>query len=159
MQAVAEQDWLVAVSQHLASIGRLTHSQRLYGEMGARAGLTLRPYLYGILVRIRERQPVRITDVAGDMDYDRSTISRHVAELASLGCVARESDPADGRVVMLRLTDEGTRIIERVCDAWTSTLDELTADWHPADRETLLTLLARLDAALTSNFTGPPRPG
>lgn len=152
--ATAEADWLVAVSRHLTAVGRLTHSQRLYGEMGARAGLTMRPYLYGILARIRDRQPVRISDVAEDMDYDRSTISRHVAELTNLGCVARESDPADGRVVILRLTDEGTRVIERVYEAWTTTLGELTADWRPAERETFLALLSRLDASLTANFTG-----
>jgi DNA-binding MarR family transcriptional regulator len=151
-------DWLLAVSRHLTSIGRLTHSQRLYGEMGERAGLAMRPYLYGILARIRDRQPVRISDVAEDMDYDRSTISRHVAELTSLGCVARESDPADGRVVILRLTGEGTRVIERIYDAWTATLDELTADWTPADRGSFLALLARLDASLTANFTSP-QPG
>jgi DNA-binding MarR family transcriptional regulator len=147
--------WLLEVSQHLTSIGRLTHSQRLYGEMGERAGLAMRPYLYGILARIRDRQPVRISDVAEDMDYDRSTISRHVAELTNLGCVARESDPADGRVVILRLTKEGTRVIERVYEAWTSTLDELTAEWSPADRETFRALLARLDESLTANFATP----
>lgn len=161
MQAAAEQahaktdtDWLVAVSRHLTAIGRLTHSQRLYGEMGARAGLSMRPYLYGILARIRDRQPVRISDVAEDMDYDRSTISRHVAELSNLGCVARESDPTDGRVVILRLTDEGTRVIERVYEAWMSTLGELTADWQADERETFLALLGRLDASLTANFAG-----
>jgi DNA-binding MarR family transcriptional regulator len=152
-QFAPRRDWLLAVSRHLTSIGRLTHSQRLYGEMGARAGLAMRPYLYGILARIRDRQPVRISDVAEDMDYDRSTISRHVAELTNLGCVARESDPADGRVVILRLTDEGRRVIERVYEAWTSTLDELTAEWDEPDRETFLALLARLDSSLTANFT------
>lgn len=151
--------WLLAVSRHLTSIGRLTHSQRLYGEMGERAGLAMRPYLYGILARIRDRQPVRISDVAEDMDYDRSTISRHIAELTSLGCVARESDPADGRVVIVRLTEEGTRVIERVYDAWTRTLAELTADWEPGERETFLALLGRLDSSLTANFSQPAEPG
>ncbi|HEY8526846.1 MAG TPA: MarR family transcriptional regulator [Acidimicrobiales bacterium] len=157
-RADADPDWLVAVSRHLTAIGRLTHSQRLYGEMGARAGLTMRPYLYGILARIRDRQPVRVSDVAEDMDYDRSTISRHVAELTNLGCVSRESDPADGRVVILRLTEKGTRVIERVYEAWTTTLGELTADWTPAERTTFLDLLGRLDTALTANFAGKAAP-
>lgn len=150
-----DREWLSTVSEHLTSIGRLTHSHRLYGEMGERAGVTMRPYLYGILARIRDRQPVRISDVAEDMEYDRSTISRHVAELTNLGCVARESDPDDGRVVILRLTAQGTRVIERVYEAWTATLAELTADWGPQDRETFLALLARLDTALAANFASP----
>jgi DNA-binding MarR family transcriptional regulator len=150
--------WLRDVSRHLTSIGRLTHSQRLYGEMGERAGLAMRPYLYGILARIRDRQPVRISDVAEDMDYDRSTISRHVAELTNLGCVSRESDPADRRVVIVRLTDEGARVIERVYDAWMRTLDELTGDWAPGDRSAFLSQLARLDRALAANFASPAAP-
>jgi DNA-binding MarR family transcriptional regulator len=98
--------------------------------MGERAGLAMRPYPYGILARIRDRQPVRTSDVAEVMDYDRSTISRHIAELTNLGCVARESDPADGRVVIVRLTEEGTRVIERVYDAWYSARDDIYRQWQ-----------------------------
>jgi hypothetical protein len=46
-------------------------------------------------------------------------------------------------------------VIERVYEAWTSTLDELTAEWSPADRETFRALLARLDESLTANFATP----
>ena len=150
-----DHEWLSTVSDHLTSIGRLTHSHRLYGEMGARAGLSMRPYLYGILARIRDRQPVRISDVAEDTEYDRSTISRHVAELTNLGCVARESDPDDGRVVIVRLTPHGADVIERVYEAWRATLADLTADWSADDRVAFVSLLGRLDAALVANFASP----
>ena len=63
---------------------------------------------------------------------------------------------ADGRVVILRLTDEGRRVIERVYEAWTSTLDDLTAEWDEPDRDPFRALLSRLDSSLTANFT-PPR--
>jgi DNA-binding MarR family transcriptional regulator len=150
-----DREWLSTVTGHLTSIGRLTHSHRLYGEMGARAGLSMRPYLYGILARIRDRQPVRISDVAEDTGYDRSTISRHVAELTNQGCVARESDPDDGRVVIVRLTPHGADVIERVYEAWRATLADLTADWSAEDREAFVSLLGRLDAALVANFASP----
>src|SRR3954469_24275188 len=95
------------LSDLLTSIARQTHSQRVYGEMAARAGITIRPYLFTVLARVRLLQPVRISDVAEDMDNDRSTVSRQVAELTALGCVERHADPADGRVVVLTLTPLG----------------------------------------------------
>jgi len=102
---------LEELSDLLTSIARQTHSQRVYGEMATRAGITIRPYLFTVLARVRLLQPVRISDVAEDMDNDRSTVSRHVAELTTLGCVERHADPADGRVVVLTLTPLGEDVI------------------------------------------------
>lgn len=143
---------LQELSDLLTSIARQTHSQRVYGEMAARAGITIRPYLFTVLARIRLLQPVRISDVAEDMDNDRSTVSRQVAELTTIGCVERHADPGDGRVVVLTLTPHGEDIIGRVFTAWLDVLADLTADWSVRDRRHLVTLLRRLDGALVDHF-------
>ena len=148
---------LQELSDLLTSIARQTHSQRVYGEMAARAGITIRPYLFTVLARIRLLQPVRISDVAEDMDNDRSTVSRQVAELTTLGCVERHADPSDGRVVVLTLTPLGEDVIGRVFQAWLDVLEEMTADWSARDRTQLVTLLRRLDGALTDHFAPQPQ--
>ena len=145
------------LSDLLTSIARQTHSQRLYGEMAARAGITIRPYLFTVLARIRMLQPVRITDVAEEMDNERSTVSRQVAELTALGCVERHADPNDGRVVVLTLTDLGEDIIARVFDAWYEVLDELLGEWSARDRKQVIALLRRLDGALSDHFSPQPQ--
>jgi DNA-binding MarR family transcriptional regulator len=145
---------LPELSQLLTSIARQTHSPRLYGEMGARAGLDVRPHLFGTLARIRDLQPVRITDVAEVMDSERSTISRQITELTTLGLVARAADPNDGRAVVVSLTAEGESVIGRVYDAWHEALGEMLANWPERDRDRLVALLRRLDGALGEHFSG-----
>jgi len=145
------------LSDLLTSIARQTHSQRVYGEMAARAGITIRPYLFTVLARIRQLQPVRITDVAEEMDNERSTVSRQVAELTALGCVERHADPTDGRVVVLTTTAFGEEIIGRVFEAWYEVLGDMLADWSAPDRTQLVELLERLDDALIDHFTPQPQ--
>lgn len=147
----AKQQWLGELTNAITSVTRLAHSNKLYDAMGARAGLDLRPYLFGVLSRIRDLQPVRISDVADEMDYDRSTVSRHVAELVALDCVRRLADPADGRVVILELTRKGEAVIEKVFRAWNATLDEITADWKLADQQRFLQMLERFGAAFAEH--------
>lgn len=147
-----DQRWLGDLTRSLTSVTRLAHSMRLYDAMGARAGLVgIRPYLYGVLSRIHDLQPVRVSDVADEMDYDRSTVSRHVAELVGLGCVARLPDPTDGRVVILRLTEEGERAVAQVFEAWMSYLAEITEGWSDDDRRRFIELLDRFDRSFATH--------
>lgn len=147
----ARQAWLGDLTNAITSVTRLAHSNKLYNAMGARAGLDLRPYLFGVLSRIRDLQPVRMSDVADEMDYDRSTVSRHVAELVALDCVRRLADPADGRVVILELTAAGEAALDMVFRAWNTTLDEITADWKPTDQKRFLQMLERFGAAFAEH--------
>jgi DNA-binding MarR family transcriptional regulator len=143
---------LPELSELLTSLARQTHSPRLYGEMGARAGVDVPSHLFGTLARIRDLQPVRITDVAEVMDSERSTTSRQITELTALGLVARQADPADGRAVVVSLTPHGEAAIGRVYDAWHGLLGSVLAEWSDADRRKLVSLLRRLDSGITAQF-------
>ena len=139
------QGWLDELNRSLTSVSSKTHSVRLYEAMGRRSGVDLRPYLFGVLSRVQDLQPVRVSDVAQELDYERSTVSRHVAELASLGCLERFADPKDGRVVMLRLTKKGERVINQVWQSWLVLLEEITDGWSRRDRDAFLKLMIRFD--------------
>jgi DNA-binding MarR family transcriptional regulator len=146
----AKQAWLGDMTRAITAVSRLAHSNRLYDAMAARAKLDMRPYLLGVLSRIRDLQPVRMSDVADEMDYDRSTVSRHVAELVGLGCV-RLAHPADGRVVILEVTAKGEAALDKVFRAWNATLDEITADWKRADQQRFLQMLDRFNASFAQH--------
>lgn len=145
-------DYWAALSRHLTSIARTTHAARTFEAMGTRAVVDVRPHLYLALARLRDLQPVRITDLADVIDTERSTVSRQVAELTSLGLVHRSADPDDGRAVVLSLTEEGEAVMGRIYDAWYGALSEVIGDWSQRDREKLLSLLARLDTSITGYF-------
>ena len=50
---------------------------------------------------------VRASDVAQALGLDKSTVSRGLTQLESLGLIERVGDPDDGRARLLRLTETG----------------------------------------------------
>lgn len=146
----AEQAWLADLTSAITGLTRATHSDRLYNAMAKAAGFDIRPYLLGVLTRLGELQPARVSDLAEAMDYDRSTVSRHVAELAELGCVHRHTDEADGRAVILSLTELGETVVKQVFQAWMDFLRGSTSNWSDLERSLFLTLLERFHESIES---------
>lgn len=98
---------------------------------------------FGMLARIAELEPVRVSDLAHHRAIDVSTASRQVARLEHDGLVRRVADPADRRACRLEVTPLGGRTLERMRAAWQSTLDEILRDWPVRDRECFTMLLHR----------------
>lgn len=111
--------------------------QRLPGE-------ELEFSLIALLKTLAHRGALRLTDLAGDLDLDASTVSRHVRTLEERGLVARTTDPDDGRATRLALTDEGRERLEAGASRRRALIAELLEDWTPEDREALRRLLTRL---------------
>lgn len=65
-----------------------------------------------ILSHLDEVEPTSVSELAEHMGVTLSTMSLSVKRLVRQGYVERSPDPADGRVVQLRLTDDGTRVRE-----------------------------------------------
>ena len=101
-----------------------------------------------ILASLREHATLRLSDLAGHLCLDVSTVSRHARTLEDRGYVARADDPADGRAVQITLTESGRAVLEtafRNRQAW---LDRSLADWSPAERHDLAVQLVKLADAL-----------
>ncbi len=111
--------------------------QRLPGE-------DLEFSLITLLKALAHRGPIRTTDLAGVLDLDASTVSRHVRTLEERGLVARTTDPDDGRATRLAVTDDGRERLEAGASRRRALIAELLEDWSPEDRETLRRLLTRL---------------
>lgn len=130
--ATAEEAVLMATIR----IGRRLR-QRLPGE-------ELEFSLIALLKTLAHRGALRLTDLAGVLDLDASTVSRHVRTLEERGLVARTTDPDDGRATRIAVTDEGRARLEAGAARRRALVAELLADWSPEDRETLRRLLTRL---------------
>lgn len=111
--------------------------QRLPGE-------ELEFSLIALLKALAHRGALRLTDLAGVLDLDASTVSRHVRTLEDRGLVARTTDPDDGRATRIALTGEGRERLEAGASRRRALIAELLEDWTPEDRETLRRLLTRL---------------
>ena len=101
-----------------------------------------------MLARLKDHGTLRLSDLAGQLCLDVSTVSRQARALEDRGYVARADDPTDGRAVRLTLAEPGRAVLEtafRNRQAW---LDRSLADWSPAERSDLAEQLTKLADAL-----------
>lgn len=111
-------------------------------------GTTIGRTGYWLLVRVSEREPGRLSDLAESVELDLSTISRQIRDLVANGLIARTPDPADGRAALLSLTERGTAVLEAVSEARRRVLAQAIDDWTDEERNALASGLLRLGAGL-----------
>ncbi|MFT4009306.1 MAG: MarR family winged helix-turn-helix transcriptional regulator [Nocardioidaceae bacterium] len=90
----------------------------------------------------------RLTYLAGRLDLDASTVSRHVKHLEDLGYVERTSDPDDGRASQLAATPSGHQALADFLATRRALVAQALQDWTDTERETLRTLLDRFNCAI-----------
>jgi DNA-binding MarR family transcriptional regulator len=74
----------------------------------------LTPSQVAALATIEKRGPLTPSELADVERIQRPTATRVAANLTERGLVARADDPADGRVSLLSVTEEGSALLEQV---------------------------------------------
>jgi DNA-binding MarR family transcriptional regulator len=77
----------------------------------AEPGIT--PSMLAALSSAERQGPLTMRDLCAAEQVQPPSMTRIVAALADAGLVAREADPDDGRVVWVRVTPEGRRLLDR----------------------------------------------
>ena len=136
-------------------------------------GRRLRPRLPGdavdfsalpLLKTLQLHGPMRISALAGLLQLDASTVSRHARQLETRGLIARTGDPDDGRASQVTVSEHGVECLVRHAGRRQELIASVLADWPAEDREQLRVLLARFDqdlsraAAPSPTAPAPPRP-
>jgi DNA-binding MarR family transcriptional regulator len=100
---------------------------------------------YWMLTRLDESAtPVRLSDLAGLLELDLSTVSRQARQLVDGGLITRVADPTDGRACRVSVSDRGRAVLEAVRDARHDVLRDALVRWAPEERVALARALARL---------------
>jgi len=113
-----------------------------------------------LLRMIIKRGPVRVSDLASWQGVDKSTVTPQVHRLEQRDVVARHSDPADKRAVLLTATDHGRQILEEIDRAGVHLFENALDGWPLADRSTLAALMQRFAdelADVPQDSTSRPR--
>ncbi len=97
-----------------------------------------------LLLTLADLEPAPIKDVVHAMQRDKSQLTRSLHALERKGLVERHADPADGRAVLLTLTQEGRRTAARLNEAVAEVLDGLLSPLSVQERAELKALLARV---------------
>jgi DNA-binding MarR family transcriptional regulator len=130
----------------LSRVKRVSH-QLDQGRRAAFAGHGLQMWEFDVLAALRRSgEPYQLSpgQLLKQNHVTSGTMTNRVDRLATRGLVERQTDPADGRGVIVRLTEAGMTVVDAALAdllAWEETqLGALDRD----DRDLLATLLRRL---------------
>jgi DNA-binding MarR family transcriptional regulator len=99
------------IAEALGSLLRRGARSGLYRELTAGLGDAVDELTYPVLSGLARTGPRTAAALADEVGLDRSGVSRYASRLETAGLVRRRPDPADGRAVMLTLTDAGSRTV------------------------------------------------
>jgi len=127
----------------LARVGR-TQAMRFSDRMRS---LGLRPKHFAVLNAAALADGASQQELGGRMRLDPSGLVGAIDELERMGLVERRRDPADRRRNVIALTEEGTATLRRARRLVTDSARELLGPLDDAEVETLVGLLAKVEAA------------
>jgi DNA-binding MarR family transcriptional regulator len=139
---VSADDALSALEEELAALFRRARStaRDAARDLDPRLDATL----YPLVVVLLRTGPIRMSDLAGELMLDKSTLSRQVDAAVRTGLVERVVDPSDARARLVRLTETGRERLSRQraerLGRWRGAL----AGWDRADVVRLTELLHRM---------------
>lgn len=100
------------------------------------------------LFRLHYRGGCGVSDVAQQLDVSNAAASQMVDRLEQQGLVERVPHPADRRVRMVRLTQQGHALVEEGINTRLRWISDVTRMLSPEQQETIVVALAALtDAA------------
>lgn len=110
----------------------------------ALADLDLTAGAFGALLALGEVGEAGIapSELARRLAVARRTATLYIDILARQGWAARRAHPADRRMVLASLTEEGQRLLDELADAYKRRLAALLGDISPIQAERLRQLLA-----------------
>ncbi|WP_300018149.1 MarR family transcriptional regulator [Pseudonocardia sp.] len=111
---------------------------------------------YAVLLAISRAGPLRLVDLADEFGLDKSTMSRQVTTLQSVGLVRRRPDPQDGRAFLLELSEDGRRRLEEVMRSRHEVWRQRLAAWSTQEIADLADGLTRLAATIPDPGREPP---
>ena len=118
---------------------------KVSGSALADAELTLPQYRVLVFLAVRSRPA---THVAALLGVSASTMTSVVDGLAARGLVSRSPDPGDRRRVLLALTPEGERTMQRGDEVVGAGIERLLARLEPDEAETVVLGLELLNQAM-----------
>ena len=127
-----------------AVAARIERLMGLFRSLSPPSGLSLTAA--ATLATLERSGPSRLTSLAVKEGVTQPAMTQLIARLQESGLVSRTADPADGRVVLVRLTDEGRATLARRRAVRAERLAEILARLSPEEQAALSAALPVMDA-------------
>jgi DNA-binding MarR family transcriptional regulator len=114
---------------------------------------------YTLLSRLQMQGPMSIGELSDALGLDASTLNRQTAAMMRSGLAERIPDPDGGIARKFRVTADGEGSLREERAAAIGHLDEILAEWSPAQVAALVEHLERFNSAIERYHGRPwPRP-
>jgi DNA-binding MarR family transcriptional regulator len=145
--AAGSEQALAAGSERTLAAGISAGVERLVGLLRSLSPADgLSPTAAATLATLERSGPRRLTALAVQGGVTQPAMTQLIARLEDAGLVRREADPADGRVVQVRLTDQGRDTLGRRRAVRAEQLAVILDRISPQDRAALGAALPAIDA-------------
>ncbi|MCR8629752.1 MarR family winged helix-turn-helix transcriptional regulator [Paenibacillus radicis (ex Xue et al. 2023)] len=98
---------------------------------------------FEILMLIKLRGQIRPSDIAGELDFNPSSITRRIQSLQQAGQIAVTTAPTDLRSSLISLTPEGEEVLIRFLDRSVDGLELILKQWNEEDVSVFAAMLSR----------------
>lgn len=105
----------------------------------------IEPASYSVLFTLQREGPQRMTAISKHLGIGKPTLSRQLSTLAARGFITREPDPADGRALVVSLTDEGRSRLEAAQQDRSERYLHMLQPWSEEEIISLRSLLQKLN--------------
>ncbi|MFK4089737.1 MarR family winged helix-turn-helix transcriptional regulator [Kribbella sp. NPDC020789] len=136
------QELMEGVSALIRAVRCIEHKQLMPGNGLRRSDASI----LKLLMRDGEQ---RGKEIAAKLGVDASVVSRQLTALEADGLVSRRPDPADARVGLVRVSDDGKARLEAMYSAYTKQLRSALADFDDDALGDAAGVLKRLARAIT----------
>ena len=116
--------------------------------MTAADGVDLDRSGYGIMSRVADSGPQRLSALAQAFGLDPSTITRQVQALETAGLLQRSRDPQDRRASLLELTETGHEVLASTRRLRIERLRDAMSTWSTEQRDQFGRLLEDFNDAV-----------
>lgn len=141
----------LALLEIVSAMNRARNDETLLAEGGVKLDRALMP----LLVTVERFGPISVGDLADRCGRDYTTVSRQLKKLKEQGLVSRDNSPADQRVCIASITDDGSRMTDALNAARERLARAALQEWTQADLDQLVTLLERLTLAMREGSSAP----
>nr|WP_082651992.1 MarR family transcriptional regulator [Gorillibacterium timonense] len=120
----------IALGQQLNALISTAHALNV--KAAARFDSSLQPAAFHIIRWLYSYGPTSAAALAESTAMDRSSVSRLVKQLESLGYVRKDASPNDGRAILLSLTERGQQQTIHALKEKESAFFERLSNWNDA---------------------------
>lgn len=124
------------------------HSTQVFGARVQAAGVDLTPVQFAAMSAVAAHPGIDQARVAAEIAYDRATIGGVIDRLEQKGFIARAVAAHDRRARELRLTEDGTAILERIRPVVSALQAEILKGLDATERELFLELARKVIASV-----------